>query len=135
MRVVHSLLLYCVLLQQVVAFSPLPGLIQQTKPAGGHWNLLSLTPVACTVTVYNESWQIINQGSGFFFSPNLLLSSRHVFWKADMQNAHYAKVTTYSKQSVDYNILSVIIDDADSDLIILSVEGSHYQISFSQFKV
>jgi hypothetical protein len=73
--------------------------------------------------VYNESRKIINQGSGFFISPNLILSSRHVFWKPEMRNAYFAKVSTYSKAPVDLNIVSVIIDDTDSDLIILHVDG------------
>lgn len=76
------------------------------------------------MTVYDEYWKIINQGSAFFFSPNLILSARHVFWKADMRNACFAKVTTYGKSTTDFSVLSVIIDDADSDLIILSVEGN-----------
>jgi len=97
----------------------LPELIKQVKPA------------VATVYIYNDKWKMINQGTGFFISANLLVSTKHVFWKTDMRDAAFTKVVPYGNDSTFYYVNKVLIDSSEFDLIIVTLESmssrSHIQ--------
>jgi len=103
----------CTAIWPVKCKDDLPALIQRVKPA------------VVTIYVYNEYNTMINQGSGFFLSPELVVSSRHVFWK---KGATHAKVVT-NKLTAEYAITSVIADDVETDLVLLGVDRGHNKVS------
>lgn len=64
----------------------------------------------------------MNQGSGFFIRPNLLVSTRHLFWKEQIRNATYARAMTNGFEKVDFHIENVLVDSPENDLILLGTE-------------
>lgn len=90
----------------------LPALIKQVKPA------------VATVYIYDDKWKVINQGTGFFISPTLMVSNKHLFWKADMRNAVYGKVVTYGKEQTMYAVNKILEDSSEFDLILFTVDVS-----------
>lgn len=90
--------------------SSLPPLIKLTKPA------------VATIHVYNDWGEQVNQGSGFFIRPNLLVSTRHLFWKEQIRNATYARAMTNGFEKVDFHIENVLVDSPENDLILLGTE-------------
>jgi hypothetical protein len=74
------------------------------------------------VYIYDDKWKVINQGTGFFISPSLLVSNKHLFWKTDMRNASYGKVVTYAKEQTMYSVNKILDDSSEYDLILFTVE-------------
>lgn len=38
---------------------------------------------------------VVGQGSGWFITERVVVSTRHTFWKEDMKSAAYSKVLIY----------------------------------------
>jgi len=93
----------------------LPDLIKVVKPA------------CVTIRVLNEEGVEINQGSGFFITPKIVVSSRHIFWKdtEEQRNASYGLIITNSRKDfVEYYAKSVVIDDVETDVIMVEVTSN-----------
>jgi S1-C subfamily serine protease len=92
----------------------LPHLIETVKPA----------TVTINVINYN-SLSIINQGSGFFVSPDVIVSSRHLFWNPQTiqeRNSSFGLIITNKKNDkVEYYAAAVLGDYADYDKILIQV--------------
>jgi len=99
------------------AWAHLPSLIKLTKPA------------VVTIYVFTDYGEQVNQGSGFFIRPNLLVSSRHIFWKEGLQNASYARAMTNGFDKLEFHIRAVLGDDPENDLIFLLTEPFNNQLT------
>lgn len=97
----------------------LPRLVKAVKPA------------VVTVDVFDSSKSFLETGSGFFVTPDLIVSSRHVLWKSrgvgekprePRRAAHFAQAKTNDRLAPnEYNLRAVLLDDRESDIIVLQV--------------
>jgi len=83
--------------------------------------IVKVKPAVVTTYVYNELNEMISQGSGFFLSENMVVSSRHVFWKKE---ASRAEVATNGKITTKYTVKAIVVDDIETDLVLLAVDKS-----------
>jgi len=74
-----------------------------------------------TIHVYNDNGEVVSQGSGWFITERVVVSTRHTFWKEDMQAAAYCKVTTNGPIAQQYLVKSVLVDDRSYDVVLLEV--------------
>jgi len=88
----------------------LPSLLKITKPS------------VTTIHVYDQFSEVVNQGSGFFIKPNLLVSSRHLFWSQTISNASYAKAITNGGDKSNFLIRYVLAEEPDCDLVLMQTE-------------
>jgi len=96
----------------------LPNLIEQVKPA------------TVTINIINyDTGRIINQGSGFFISNDVIVSSRHLFWDPQTiqeRNSSFGLIITNKKNDqVEYYATSVLGDYVDFDKILIQVTPKH----------
>lgn len=131
----------------------LPSLVTKVKPAGAPHPVLSplleepsLVPpfsLVVTVHVYNDEGEVISQGSGWFITERVVVSTRHTLWKADLGHVGYAKarrppdslltlcdplhqvVTNMpwgsSEPAQQYLVKAVLVAEAALDLALLEV--------------
>jgi len=87
----------------------LPELVRQLKPS------------VVSIYVYDQKNQYLEGGSGFFISHDLVVSSRHVFWKQKRrEDAYSARIRTNDRANPRvYSVKSVVLDDCETDLIVL----------------
>jgi hypothetical protein len=89
-----------------------------------------------TIDVFDSDKTFIESGSGFFVTPELIVSSRHVFWKhrndpartqaggasRKTAAAHFAQTKTNDRRAPhEYSVRAILLDDRESDIIVLQV--------------
>jgi hypothetical protein len=52
-----------------------------------------------------------------------MVSTKHLFWKNEMQDAAYSKVIPNGKGSTLYYVNKILIDSSEYDLILFSLEA------------
>eukprot|EP01122_Echinamoeba_exundans_P017391 TRINITY_DN915_c0_g1_i1.p2 TRINITY_DN915_c0_g1~~TRINITY_DN915_c0_g1_i1.p2 ORF type:complete len:395 (-),score=50.67 TRINITY_DN915_c0_g1_i1:2172-3356(-) len=91
-----------------------------------------------TIDVFDSEKTFIESGSGFFVTPELVVSSRHVFWKhrndptrtqaggssRKATAAHFAQTKTNDRRAPhEYSVRAVLLDDRESDIIVLQIDN------------